>query len=172
MKKYIAQVDYMHNCLIQGDVHLLKPPNRLDFQHTDGFASYIVFVLVHFCHGLKAQTVLTSLRNSLLSHGKNEPGQKQYMRQDQYVNFGMRGKRGEDFMSPEQIKQRLQETYPEAYVDVTDLTGTEDHYSVYIASQVFKGMSRIQRHKHVMAAFAEELKTGEVHALTIRTDEK
>lgn len=75
-------------------------------------------------------------------------------------------------MTPEQVKTRLQETYPESYVDVTDLTGTHDHYSVYIASKVFVGMTRIQRHKHVMNAFADELKTGEVHALTIKTDEK
>lgn len=75
-------------------------------------------------------------------------------------------------MTPEQVKKRLEEHYPNSYVDVTDLTGTHDHYSVYIASQVFSGMSRIQRHKHVMSAFASELQTGEVHALTIRTDEK
>lgn len=75
-------------------------------------------------------------------------------------------------MTPEQVKQRLMAAYPESFVDVTDLTGTEDHYSVYIASKVFSGMSRMERHKNVMAVFAEELKTGEVHALTIRTDEK
>jgi len=75
-------------------------------------------------------------------------------------------------MTPEEVKIRLEQTYPESYVDVTDLTGTHDHYSVYVASKVFTGMSRIQRHKHVMQAFAIELKTGEVHALTIQTDEK
>lgn len=75
-------------------------------------------------------------------------------------------------MTPVQIKERLQKAYPAGDVDVTDLTGTEDHYSVYIASTVFEGLSRIQRHKHVMAVFDEELKTGEVHALTIRTDVK
>lgn len=75
-------------------------------------------------------------------------------------------------MTPEQIKQRLKKTYPDSFVDVTDLTGTQDHYSVYIASHIFKNMSRIERHKQVMKAFDRELKTGEVHALTIRTDEK
>jgi stress-induced morphogen len=74
-------------------------------------------------------------------------------------------------MTPDQVRERLQKTYPNARVDVTDLTGTHDHYSVYVASEVFKGMSRIQRHKHVMSAFDAELKTGEVHALTIQTDE-
>ena len=75
-------------------------------------------------------------------------------------------------MTPKQVEQRLKENYPDSFVDVTDLTGTQDHYSVYIASQAFKNMSRIERHKHVMKAFDNELKTGEVHALTIRTDEK
>ena len=75
-------------------------------------------------------------------------------------------------MTPEEVKKRLEQAYPESHVDVTDLTGTHDHYSVYIASKKFSGMSRIQRHKDVMAAFDSELKTGEVHALTIQTDEK
>ena len=75
-------------------------------------------------------------------------------------------------MTPEQVKKRLEDTYPNSYVDVTDLTGTHDHYSVYIASSTFNDMSRIQRHKHVMAAFDAELKTGEVHALTIKADDK
>ncbi len=75
-------------------------------------------------------------------------------------------------MTPEEVKKRLEETYPDSFVDVTDLTGTHDHYSVFVASKVFTALSRIQRHKHVMNAFAEELKTGEVHALTIRTEDK
>ena len=75
-------------------------------------------------------------------------------------------------MTPEEVKKRLEDTYPDSNVDVTDMTGTHDHYSVYVASTVFSGMSRIQRHKHVMAAFDGELKSGEVHALTIQTDEK
>ena len=75
-------------------------------------------------------------------------------------------------MTPEQIKQRLEDTYPNSFVDVTDLTGTHDHYSVYVSSATFNGMSRIQRHKHVMGAFDSELKSGEVHALTIKADDK
>ena len=70
-----------------------------------------------------------------------------------------------------EVKKRLEDTYPSSVVDVTDLTGTEDHYSVYISSEAFRGMSRLQRHRHVMAAFGPELESGEVHALTIQTDE-
>lgn len=75
-------------------------------------------------------------------------------------------------MKPQQITDRLRQAYPDGDVDVTDLTGTEDHYSVFIRSGQFKGMSRIQKHKHVMNVFSDELKSGEVHALTIKTEEK
>ena len=73
-------------------------------------------------------------------------------------------------MNPAEIKKRLEEAYPNGKVDVTDLTGTEDHYSVYVKSDKFSGQSRIDRHKSVMAVFSAELKTGEVHALTIKTE--
>ena len=75
-------------------------------------------------------------------------------------------------LKPQEIKARLQSTYPDGSVDVTDLTGTENHYSVYISSQKFAGLSRIQCHKQVMDVFGAELKTGEVHALTIKTEIK
>ncbi len=72
-------------------------------------------------------------------------------------------------MTPNQIKDKLQEAYPDGQIDVVDLTGTHDHYQVQIESSAFAGLSRIQQHKHVMDVFAAELKTGEVHALTIKT---
>lgn len=72
-------------------------------------------------------------------------------------------------MKPETMKQRLKETFQDGLVEVVDLTGTEDHYEVFIESKQFKGLSRIQQHQKVMAVFSPELKTGEVHALSIRT---
>ncbi len=75
-------------------------------------------------------------------------------------------------MKPEQMKKRLQEAYPDGSVEVVDLTGTNDHYQVAITSKAFQGLSRIDAHKHVMEVFAPELKTGEVHALTIKTTAK
>jgi len=75
-------------------------------------------------------------------------------------------------MSPNQMKARLETAFPKAQIHVHDLTGTEDHYEVFVGSPVFAGLSRMERHQKVMAAFAEELKTGEVHALTIKTEDK
>ena len=71
------------------------------------------------------------------------------------------------------MKQRLVEAYPdannEADIFVHDMTGTSDHWEVAVKSSAFNGLSRIEQHQHVMKAFAPELKTGEVHALSIKT---
>ncbi len=76
-------------------------------------------------------------------------------------------------MKIEQMKQRLIEAYPDAApetdINVYDTTGTEDHWDVTVKSSAFQGLSRIEQHQHVMKAFAPELKSGEVHALSIKT---
>lgn len=72
-------------------------------------------------------------------------------------------------MTPEQLKIRIEQTYGDAVVDVVDLTGTEDHYQVTVETASFKGLTRIQQHKAVMSIFDAELKSGEIHALTIKT---
>ncbi|MES2965866.1 MAG: BolA/IbaG family iron-sulfur metabolism protein [Bdellovibrionota bacterium] len=70
------------------------------------------------------------------------------------------------------MKARLNTAYPDGTIEVVDLTGTQDHWQVAITSAAFKGLSRIQQQRHVMAVFEAELKTGEVHALTIKTQVK
>lgn len=71
-------------------------------------------------------------------------------------------------MKSEQIRERLLNTYQDAEVDVIDLTGTEDHYQVVIKTNAIKGMTRINQHKAIMAVFEAELKSGEIHAFTIK----
>ncbi|MEY4616136.1 MAG: hypothetical protein RJB66_1096 [Pseudomonadota bacterium] len=75
-------------------------------------------------------------------------------------------------MTQEQMLNRLITAFPNSDIEVFDLTGTEDHWEVHVTSQKFSGLPRIQQHKLVMQAFDEELKTGEVHALTMKTKEK
>ncbi len=75
-------------------------------------------------------------------------------------------------MTALQMKERLQTAYPDGQVEVYDMTGTQDHWQVAIESAAFAGLSRIQQQRHVMAVFEAELKTGEVHALTIKTTVK
>jgi stress-induced morphogen len=75
-------------------------------------------------------------------------------------------------MNPAALRARLSQNFPDSAIQVEDLTGTEDHYQVEIESSRFQGLSRIQMHKMVMDVFGPELKTGEVHALTIKAKPK
>lgn len=75
-------------------------------------------------------------------------------------------------MTQEQMLARLQSAFPQSAIEVYDLTGTQDHWEVHVTSSLFAGLSRLQQQKLVMQAFEAELKTGEVHALTMKTKEK
>jgi stress-induced morphogen len=75
-------------------------------------------------------------------------------------------------MKQEMMKERLLKAYPDAAVEVFDLTGTENHWEVSVETGAFQGLNRIQQHQAVMAVFGPELKTGEVHALSIKTKVK
>ena len=55
---------------------------------------------------------------------------------------------------------------PDAKVELTDLTGTEDHWKATIISTAFAGKSLIDRHRLVTSALVEEMK-GAIHALTL-----
>ena len=72
-------------------------------------------------------------------------------------------------MNQEQITTRLQASYPDANIEVFDLTGAGNHWEINIATDAFKGLNRIQQHQAVMAVFGPELKTGEMHALSLKT---
>jgi len=71
-------------------------------------------------------------------------------------------------MTTDEIQGRLTHQFADAEVEVVDMTGGSDHIQVLIKSDSFAGKTRMQRHRMVMDVFAEELKTGEVHALTIK----
>ena len=73
-----------------------------------------------------------------------------------------------DALSEEQITELVVASIPDAHVELEDLTGTSDHWSMRVVSQAFDGMSRIQRHRLVYAALAEPLR-GPIHALALTT---
>ncbi len=75
----------------------------------------------------------------------------------------------EEALKPEDVQQRLKNSYPDGEIDVVDLTGTHDHYQVRVTSAAFAGLSRIEQQRHVMKVFSLELQSGELHALTIKT---
>jgi stress-induced morphogen len=70
--------------------------------------------------------------------------------------------------SPEAIRALLLEAFPGARVDVTDLTGTKDHFQASVVAPQFDGKSRIDQHKMVYAVLGE-LMHGPIHALALTT---
>ena len=52
--------------------------------------------------------------------------------------------------------------------DDLSVEGSESKYTLSIISNVFEGKSTIQRHKMIYALLDEYIKTGEIHALTIK----
>lgn len=70
-------------------------------------------------------------------------------------------------MKADAIADKIRAALPDAQVELTDLTGTEDHWQATVTSSAFAGKSLIERHRMVMAALAVEMK-GPIHALTLQ----
>ncbi len=71
-------------------------------------------------------------------------------------------------MAPELIIEKIRAVLPDAQVELTDLTGTQDHWQATVISAAFKGKSPIQRHRMVFDALEQEMK-GPIHALSLNT---
>lgn len=70
-------------------------------------------------------------------------------------------------MTQQEVLIKLQQSYPNSLVKV--LSDDNVHFEVYIESSKFAGLSRVEQHQQVMKVFDAELKTGELHALAIKT---
>jgi len=70
--------------------------------------------------------------------------------------------------SPDAIRSRLLAAFPDAHIELTDLTGTRDHFQALIVTPLFDGKTRIEQHKMVYAALGE-LMNGDIHALALTT---
>lgn len=70
--------------------------------------------------------------------------------------------------SPESIEQRLRAAFPGAKIEVTDLTGTRDHFRALVAASAFQGKTRVEQHKMVYAALGDWM-NGPIHALALTT---
>lgn len=73
--------------------------------------------------------------------------------------------------SPDAVRSLLLSALPQAHVEVTDLTGTQDHLQAVVVCPAFAGKTRIEQHKMVYAALGD-LMTGPdapIHALALTT---
>ena len=72
-------------------------------------------------------------------------------------------------LSPDFIRERILSALPGSEVEVRDTTGTNDHFEARVVSPAFTGKSMVQQHQLVYAPLQEWLKTGELHALALKT---
>lgn len=72
-------------------------------------------------------------------------------------------------MEPSKIEEMIVEALGEAHVEVVDLTGTRDHFSVLVVSSAFEGTLPLKQHRMVNAALREHIDSGAIHALQLKT---
>lgn len=68
----------------------------------------------------------------------------------------------------DEVRRLLLAAFPDAEVEVEDLTGTQDHYQARVVSAEFEGKSPIQQHQAVYRALGEAMH-GPIHALALKT---
>jgi len=67
-----------------------------------------------------------------------------------------------------ELESIILKSFPESSIEIIDLAGDEDHYSLSIKDASFAGMPLIKQHRMVKEALAEVL-VSRLHAITIKT---
>ena len=70
-------------------------------------------------------------------------------------------------MNINSIKQKVKNEISGARVEVVDTTGTGDHFSILVVSDIFNKMTLINRHKLIYHSL-DKYVTKEIHALQIK----
>lgn len=71
-------------------------------------------------------------------------------------------------MEVAEIKLKIEEALPGAYVEVKDLTGGGDHFEALVLTPEFEGRSLVERHQMVYRALGDAMRQR-VHALSLKT---
>ena len=72
-------------------------------------------------------------------------------------------------ITPEQIKEILEQKLKGADISVEDLTGASDHFEARVTWESFRGKGLIEQHQLVNQALSGPLEDGRIHALKIKT---
>jgi len=71
-------------------------------------------------------------------------------------------------MISEELEKRVLETFSDCEAAAIDMTGGGNHFELRLSTPDLKPLSRVERHQKVMSLFNDELKSGELHALSIK----
>ncbi len=72
-------------------------------------------------------------------------------------------------ISKNKLEDILRKNFSEATIEIVDLAGDDNHYSVYIKDKIFENKSRIEQHKIVNNVLKQELESGILHAMQLKT---
>jgi acid stress-induced BolA-like protein IbaG/YrbA len=70
-------------------------------------------------------------------------------------------------ISPEQVETLIKAKLPDAQIQA--LTNDGEHYEVIVVSSEFEGKGRVQQHQIVYGAVQQEMNSGILHAMSLRT---
>ena len=71
-------------------------------------------------------------------------------------------------IEPEELQRLLTQAFPDASIDLVDLTGTKDHYQARVVSSAFAGKRPVEQHQMVYRALGDAMH-GPIHALALKT---
>ncbi len=71
-------------------------------------------------------------------------------------------------MNVHEVKNLILNSLPDAEVQVSDMTGTGDHFEVTVISRAFTGKPILEQHRIVFKALESEMDRG-IHAVQVRT---
>ncbi len=71
-------------------------------------------------------------------------------------------------ITQQDLQKILQQKFPNGEIQIVDLAGDNDHYSVTIIDEIFAGKTRIMQHKLVNEALGDVIKK-QLHAMQLKT---
>jgi stress-induced morphogen len=74
-------------------------------------------------------------------------------------------------IAQEELHSLIKKAFPDSKIDIVDLVGDSDHYSVTITDESFVGKNRIEQHKMVNKALKGYL-GDRLHAMQLKTISK
>ncbi|NNB87092.1 BolA/IbaG family iron-sulfur metabolism protein [Corallococcus exiguus] len=72
-------------------------------------------------------------------------------------------------LDAEALRRYLLDALPGSEVEFNDTTGTGDHFEARVVSPAFTGKTMVEQHQLVYAPLQQWLKSGELHALALKT---
>ncbi len=72
-------------------------------------------------------------------------------------------------MDPSEVKKMVERAFANAQVEVSDMTGTFDHFQIRIISKLFHGKPLVEQHRMVQQAVQSALNDGRIHAIQVKT---